>query len=80
MNIAFRTKGILNISRVDIYSGWCKKCGICVEFCPENALGLGEDNYPFLKYPERCTGCGWCEARCPDFAIVVSADEEAKKG
>jgi len=66
-------------NRVEIYEGWCKKCGICVAFCPENVLDTGEDGYPFVKASEKCNGCGWCEIRCPDFAIVVSRDEQAQK-
>jgi len=63
-------------NHVDIYQGWCKKCGICVAFCPKNVLDIGEDGYPFVKDPEKCNGCGLCEMRCPDFAIVVSEDEQ----
>ena len=63
-------------NQVEIYRGWCKKCGICVAFCPHDVLDTGEDGYPFVKDPERCTGCDLCEIRCPDFAIVVSRDEE----
>jgi ferredoxin len=22
------------MSKVEIYQGWCKKCGICITFCP----------------------------------------------
>lgn len=65
--------------RVDIYKGWCKRCGICSAFCPEEVLDTGKDGYPFVKAPERCNGCGLCEVRCPDFAIVVSGDEKKQK-
>jgi len=66
----------LKKNRVEIYEGWCKKCGICTAFCPHDVLGIGEDGYPFVKDPEKCKGCDWCEIRCPDFAVVVSKDEE----
>jgi len=62
-------------NRVQIYKGWCKKCGICVAFCPPEVLDTGPDGYPFVSKPDQCTGCGWCEIRCPDFAIVVDKDE-----
>lgn len=64
-----------NMNRVDVYKGWCKKCGICVAFCPRNVLSAGDDGFPTASNPEACTGCRWCEFRCPDFAIVVHKDE-----
>ena len=66
-------------SQVEIYKGWCKRCGICVAFCPNEALDTSEDGYPFINDPDKCTACGLCEIRCPDFAIVVSKDEEEQK-
>lgn len=66
-------------NQVEIYKGWCKKCGICVAFCPRDVLDIGEDGYPLVKDPERCTECDLCEMMCPDFAIVVSKDEEEQK-
>ena len=65
------------MNKVEIYRGWCKKCGICIAFCPQNALEADEASYPVLKDPEKCTACGWCEMRCPDFAIVVCKDEKS---
>jgi len=66
-----------DVNRVEIYQGWCKKCGICIAFCPEQILEADEALYPVVKDIEKCTGCGWCEIRCPDFAIVVHKDEES---
>lgn len=66
------------MNKVEIYRGWCKKCGICIAFCPQKALEADETSYPVLKDPEKCTACGWCEMRCPDFAIVVYKDEESR--
>lgn len=46
----------------------CKGCGICVEFCPKNALRL--DGGKVLELPGAgCILCGMCEERCPDYAI-----------
>ncbi|MGQ9689359.1 MAG: 4Fe-4S binding protein [Desulfobaccales bacterium] len=56
---------------IDIYRAWCKKCGICVAFCPRECLAPDEEGAPQVVHPERCTGCGWCELHCPDFAISV---------
>jgi 2-oxoglutarate ferredoxin oxidoreductase subunit delta len=56
---------------VEIYKSWCKRCGICVAFCPAEVMALDEQGEVVVKNPERCTGCQLCELRCPDFAITV---------
>jgi 2-oxoglutarate ferredoxin oxidoreductase subunit delta len=56
---------------IDIYKSWCKRCGICVAFCPTGVLAQDETGNVYVKDPERCTGCELCELRCPDFAIQV---------
>jgi len=61
---------------ITTYPAWCKKCGICVAFCPTNVLDTGPDGGPVPARPEDCILCHMCELRCPDFAISVS-DEEA---
>ncbi len=66
-------------NRVEVYKGWCKKCGICTAFCPQHVLEIGEEGYPVVKNPGACTGCGLCELRCPDFAIVVLKNGEDRK-
>ncbi len=57
--------------KIEVYKSWCKKCGICVAFCPAGVLGQDESGTPVVKDPDRCTGCQLCELRCPDFAINV---------
>ena len=64
------------VNKVEIYNGWCKKCGICIAFCPPQILEADEASYPLVREPEKCTGCKLCEIRCPDFAIFVDTDEE----
>jgi len=66
-------------NKIAVYRGWCKQCGICIAFCPHQALEADEDNFPILKHPEKCTRCGWCEMRCPDFAIVVYEEEKSNR-
>jgi 2-oxoglutarate ferredoxin oxidoreductase subunit delta len=58
-------------SSIEIYKSWCKRCGICVAFCPAEVLAQDESGVVHVKDPERCTGCLSCEFRCPDFAIHV---------
>jgi len=68
---------------IDIFRAWCKECGICAAFCPQQCITLNEEGQPVVDHGERCTGCGWCELHCPDFAISVrpceaeTAKEEA---
>lgn len=62
------------VGRIQINQGWCKGCGICVAFCPGQALGLAEGKVRML-YPDQCVGCGLCEQRCPDYAIWMETDD-----
>ena len=55
---------------VFIYHAWCKKCGICVAFCPTKCLGKKADGTPIVEFPEKCVHCETCDRLCPDFAIT----------
>jgi len=57
------------MSLIIVNKEWCKKCRICIDLCPNNALISDEEGYP--KYEKLCTRCKLCELRCPDFAIEV---------
>ncbi len=50
---------------------WCKGCGICVAFCPKQALSLDDEEKACWVNPEDCITCGLCELRCPDVAIEL---------
>lgn len=54
-----------------INRAWCKRCDICVKFCPERCLSLDEQQIAVLHAPEKCTLCRICERLCPDFAIEL---------
>lgn len=56
---------------IQINKEWCKGCGICVEFCPNQVLVLNRQHAEVANI-EACTACKLCEIRCPDFAIEVS--------
>ncbi len=47
---------------------WCKRCHICVEACPRQALVLRDDAIIQL---EGCDGTGICQMLCPDLAIEL---------
>ncbi len=60
----------------------CKGCGICVEFCPSQAIRISgkltrRGFYPAERIWEKeCSGCKLCEMTCPDLAIWVVEDEK----
>lgn len=62
---------------VHINRAWCKGCGICVGFCPKEALSLDKEEKA-VHNPDLCVECGMCELYCPDLAVTVIA--ERKKG
>ncbi|MCF7792961.1 MAG: 4Fe-4S binding protein [Candidatus Cloacimonetes bacterium] len=64
------SSGDYNENPVYIYYDWCKKCGICVTFCPTGALGRKPDGSPYVPHPEKCVHCETCDKLCPDFAIT----------
>lgn len=53
---------------------WCKGCGICVAFCPKQALEL-VNGKARLKAQNECILCGLCEQRCPDYAVYIRETE-----
>ena len=48
---------------------WCKRCLICVEACPRQALVLRDDTV--VEVEGRCDRTGLCQRLCPDLAIEV---------
>lgn len=66
------------MARIIVDETYCKGCGLCVEFCPENCIDLDPDKITDKGYhPARltdeslCTGCTFCALMCPDVAITV---------
>ena len=57
--------------RVVINRDWCKSCGICVAFCPKEALVMDHQEKAEWAHQEKCISCGLCELRCPDLAIEL---------
>lgn len=63
------------VEKIKINKNWCKKCGICIAFCPKGVFEGQPGQLPKVAKPEECTGCKLCELRCPDFAIEVRSDD-----
>jgi 2-oxoacid:acceptor oxidoreductase delta subunit (pyruvate/2-ketoisovalerate family) len=49
-------------------------CGLCVGYCPEQALEPGDDGKPVIDY-RFCKGCGVCANECPQKAIEMKMEE-----
>jgi len=55
----------------------CKKCGLCVRTCRENAIFQKPGDYPiFIK--DLCSACGACWIVCPYKAIKPKKEETGK--
>lgn len=54
----------------------CKKCGICIAFCPVAVFTQDKFGAPIVSFPDKCINCKLCVLRCPDFAVEVSLREE----
>ena len=50
---------------------WCKRCAICVDACPQQALKITAEGV--VEIEGLCIRCGLCERQCPDLAIEVIA-------
>ena len=52
----------------------CKKCGICMEVCPDDAVRIKNENYE-IDY-EFCKGCGICAHECPVNAVEMVPEDK----
>lgn len=59
---------------ISFNKGRCKKCGLCVHYCPRGVIARDEQGYPRIAEPEKCKHCYLCFHRCPDFALEVKED------
>ncbi len=59
------------MNKVIVNEDLCKRCGICIEFCPTKVFDQSIDGLPIPEYEDKCTACKLCVYRCPDFAIDV---------
>lgn len=64
---------------VDIFEPWCKKCYLCVEFCPNEVFEIIETGAVIVKHPENCNQCTICALHCPDYAILLEPKKKKEK-
>ena len=48
----------------------CNGCGLCITYCPANAVEL-INSRPVITRPLDCAYCGLCEESCPQNAIAL---------
>lgn len=64
-------KGKKKANAIQVNDKWCKRCGICIEFCPGKVFDQDNPRVPMIADLAACTVCRMCEMRCPDYAISV---------
>jgi 2-oxoglutarate ferredoxin oxidoreductase subunit delta len=64
---------------VTVFGKWCKGCGLCIAFCPQQVFEVDADGHPIVAHEEKCTACNWCYYHCPDCAIVVDLVGDSKE-
>lgn len=52
----------------------CKKCGLCLLYCPTKSVKLVDGSYHIEL--DFCKGCGVCIQECPAKAIKYIKEEE----
>lgn len=57
-----------------IYQDLCSGCGLCVEVCPVNALGMDVEAKPQIVDQHACQTCFMCELYCASDALYVDPD------
>lgn len=72
------------IKRLKIRQEFCKECGLCINFCPDESLEYDEKfnskGYHPIKWKGDCRFCGMCYTVCPDNVIEIEEYEETVEG
>jgi 2-oxoglutarate ferredoxin oxidoreductase subunit delta len=61
---------------VKVNEAWCKKCGVCIAFCPKKVLESDELGQVVVAKQEECIACLICERLCPDYAINIEVNKK----
>lgn len=56
----------------------CKSCGMCIRWCPVNALSLPDKNSKIVYDREKCTGCGECIISCKYGVFKIPWNDSTK--
>ncbi len=51
----------------------CRRCGICLMYCPVNSISREADG-SYLIHLGFCKGCGICARECPSKAIAMERE------
>lgn len=67
--------------KVTVREERCKECGICVNFCPKDAISFNDEismtGYrPVVVDQDLCIACGICYSMCPDWVFEIKEDKE----
>ena len=65
--------GTWRVTRPIVDPEKCTKCGICVTFCPDSVMKMG-DVAVIIDY-DYCKGCGICVNECSFTAIVMEREK-----
>jgi uncharacterized Fe-S center protein len=57
----------------------CTKCGICVNYCPGNALTIKDELQNIYFNEQNCIGCGECIHVCPQKVFSIPWDLSYKE-
>ncbi len=60
----------LSKKKINIDSGDCEGCGLCLKRCPNKAIYMNENRIATVDH-EVCLTCGYCAPACPVRAIIM---------
>jgi ferredoxin len=51
----------------------CRRCGTCVDVCPQATIIARGDGFPVQIHEDACMECGACQRNCAAGAVAVAA-------
>lgn len=76
--LSIGVSGDAHINKAEIINEKCTRCSACVNVCPQDAIILLDDGYPFVQ-KEKCIGCKRCKCKAISFFEKESDFDEALK-